>query len=602
MNCMYIWREVQGYPGFTDLMVLYRNVLVHEINFVLSPRFANINESQKAARDYEAIKNNRILIQKQIIENAKRNQVELSLIEEPLRFTQDTATAEIFLKYFQLSMETIGRDIYYAMRQPGSPYLKVIEKKEFSKAIEFFKFFPKEDADNEFVSLFTTASKQEVNKTLYFFLELFHEERYKALLKHDDMKKALESEYERAESEKRLDDAGKIAELMDDKELHFRLKTLEALLSNDAITAINYLQKIKNKERIRNSLIDAYWYEVHEGAKDIQHFRNAFGYALHGGLNEGEYKEYIQHQAIEIVEYLFSHEDLQENSLAEVETYIPYIPPRTFRNMCTGLFLQFIRENQMDKARSLKHRFKVTFGRGEYDEENKVLEYFMHLTETRGQFDLPKGEENLKTAIEVGELFELNKKELDEVAFLLFKHYVTKKHYAQARKFYVPGRKELLEFIENECQKLISKKQSRDALILVQKLNIQFPDAYIREQRAYLKELVNNQALSKDDFVRAVITEQMYDLNVIPDYIYQQFIKDCFQSPHIGTQLMVDLSQALIPRFSSCLRIRLHEHIQEMHVGNAQLAEELQKAFKPILPPTILDYFFCFLLKFLHWD
>ncbi|MCL5019164.1 MAG: hypothetical protein M1426_01625, partial [Patescibacteria group bacterium] len=109
---MYIWHEVQGYSGFTDLMVLYRNALVHEINFVLSPRFQNIHESQKAAQDYEVIKNNRTTLQKQIIESTKRHQVELILIEEPLKFTQDTVTAEIFIKYFQISMEKIGRDIY----------------------------------------------------------------------------------------------------------------------------------------------------------------------------------------------------------------------------------------------------------------------------------------------------------------------------------------------------------------------------------------------------------------------------------------------------------------------------------------------------------
>ena len=594
---MYIWRETKGRSGWDDAMVQYRNAMVKEINFVLSPSYASVNTSSAAARDYELFKKTRIQHAERIKDPVRKRQIELSLIEEPLNYTHDTATAEIFIKYFKLKHEHYGSGLYYALHQPGSAYHKIIEKREFEKAIEFLDFFPEDDAQKEFIYLFSVAAEDKLTRVVLFLLELLKGKEFRELQKNSDIQSLLKEEYKRAEEEKRIEDAAAIVALIDDKEVRFRMKAMEALLERDTLTSVEYLQKISDKSSLKNLIIDAYWNEYHAAAKEPERYRNAFLLAQNGGLTEGDYREYIEHPAEKIIEGLFSDSEMNNDRLDQADEYIPYLPEETLRDISARLFMRMIKENNTKRARIVKKRLNVRFDHGPYKSESDVMEFYARLTATKGDMDTPKGHENLEAALDVAELFDLDSEEVTRIRTLLFKHFIREKDFTRIKHYYNPHDRDILEFIDQECQRLIEHKQVGDAFTLIRKLNVKFPDDITKKRKAYLGELIRASALAREDFSKGVAFEQLYGLDVIPDYFYRRFIENCFESMHIGTQSLIDLNQFLIPHMSSCLRIQLQGRIEEMHDSNSGLASELEKAYRSILPPTFFNRVICVLLR-----
>ena len=134
---MFVWHEVQTLVGFSDEMVNYRNAMVREVNFVFSERFSRVKDDQSIAKEYELLKNRRILTYEKIPDPLKRSAVEVSLLKDIFHTALDFNSANLFVKYYGLSIEDIGRDIYFEMKEENSVYKKLLYDKLFTTALNF---------------------------------------------------------------------------------------------------------------------------------------------------------------------------------------------------------------------------------------------------------------------------------------------------------------------------------------------------------------------------------------------------------------------------------------------------------------------------------
>ena len=188
---MFKWREIQTFVGFSDSMINYRNALAREVNLVFSEQFSRQNDDPKMQKEYEMLKNKRLLNSERIDAPIKRSAVEVGMLKDIFSTTLDFKTASLFVRYLGLSIEDLGRDLYYEMKDTESIYSKLIADRLYESALKFLDFFPKSDAVNELGDILDSLIETKSYNTLPVIINIMKQPRYVQIVKDPEVKKML---------------------------------------------------------------------------------------------------------------------------------------------------------------------------------------------------------------------------------------------------------------------------------------------------------------------------------------------------------------------------------------------------------------------------
>jgi len=587
---MFQWHEVQTLVGFNQEMIIYRNAMVREISFVFSENYAKIKDDRRIEDEYVKIKTAREKAGDRILDPLKKSKVEIELLREVFDHSLDFTSAEMFIKHFGLSIEDIGKDIYYDMKSEKSPYSKYIEEEKFNIAFEFLRFFPANDSLTELDNLLKTAVKKRNNEGIVFLIDKLGLSEYKRLLKDEELAKLIDEEFDRALNEKRTDDGYIIINVLNEKEKENRLRVVNALKQNNFEDAIVNLKEVKEKKKLHDILKEYCDSEIKAGKNDINHYIRAFGLAYHGGLGEGDSKFYLEQPSGILFKFYLNKSIVTEVEMIELEKYMKHSSPRVVMNELATKLLQLIQGNDTVKAKELKERLNVQFKSGEYDNEKDVWDYFRQLTETKGIFELPKGEENLRTALDIAKIFDFRNKEVLGVKKLLCKYYIINKKYEKAKKCFIPDDPEIMELIESQITRLINTKDFINPYILKNILNIKFSKELKNTKKKKVKETIKNKNISSIDLAKTIFIDDIFELKSIPSSIYDRTFEFSLDSDEQGIKLLIDLKDPYLNRMDAVKRIKIEKKIKELMAHNIPLAEALSKAYDSVLPPTLYHW------------
>lgn len=595
---MFVWREVQTLAGFSDDMINYRNLLVREINFVFSDRFSLVKEDQRVQKEYELLKNRRMLNSEKITDPLKRSAVEVSLLKDVFHTTLDFNSALLFIRYFGLSVEDVGRDIYFEMKEEKSIYKNLIYDKLFDTAIGFLQFFPRNDALTELEDIFRKAISYKDNKAIILVVEEMKKPQFNQIIKDNDIRNLLYEEAERAESERRIEDAKKIAELLGDNELELRLRFVEALVNNEFDRAVENLKEISNKERLHKVIIEYYNEEMKKGMTDIDGYKRAFQLAYYGGFDSEEHRGFIEKPAGKLFEYYILKSKISEEDLLEAESYVEFTNRNQLLNVLSKKFLSMIESNETESVMHIKNRFGVTFTSGNYSDEKNVKETYKRLTETAGIYAIPKGEENLKTAMDIAKVFDFREKEFSHINALFCKHYIVHNMFEEAKKYFVPDNKELLELLENEMQKLIDVKHYLNAYELKKKFGIKFPRDFISRKKREIREQIRNRDIPIETVAKIIVIDDIFDLDVVSIRHYHKLLNYIKVDELTGSQILTDLKIPILSHAEGSIKVKIYQILKELSSKSPNTANIIFKTFDSILPPSIFDYIIYYIKRF----
>ena len=588
---MYIWRDIQTLVGFTDEMVTYRNSLVREINFVFSPAFQKIKEDEKIAKSHEVNVRLRESARDRINDPVRKKQVEIRIIAEALNPSPDFKAADLATKYLGFSVEDIGSGLYTELRgKKGTTYNKYIDDAEYDKALQFHHYFAEKDAFNDFKFFLKHSIVNQLNDKILYLVKKMLSSSYKNLMEDEEIKNVLELEFDRAEAEKRILDTEPIARLLGDDERFNRLRAMRALLKRDIQKAVKSLEKVEFKEKLKNIVIDCYWEEIDKGKNDIEHYENAFNLAYFGGIAKGDSIKYIEQPSARLFEYIMKKDDISDEDTEKLVLYAGYSNERDVKNILAGKFIKLIENNNTLLASKLKSMFEVTFGKGEYDEESKVLDMYDRLIETKGVSGIPKGEDNLLTALDVALIFDLGKEEVNVINSLLSRFYISEGNFEKARMYFSPNNKEEIELINNEITNYILDKNFSRIYELLGLLKVTFPIDIVQSRRFELTEKLKGEKYTADNVAVMIVIEDIYKLTVLPHYIYSKFFSFCFDKDSSGIKWLVSLHLPLKKHINPQRKIKIYRIIGKLKIRNPALAEELQQAYKSVLPPSLFDW------------
>ena len=123
------------------------------------------------------------------------------------------------------------------------------------------------------------------------------------LLTDEGFREILEREYDRAELERRIQDAQKFVDILKDPDRERRLKVVDGILHENYEQAISHLQGVKNKLALQDIVLEAYRSAMRKSETDSKMLQQAFLYALYGGFGEGDFKQYLEKAATALIEY-----------------------------------------------------------------------------------------------------------------------------------------------------------------------------------------------------------------------------------------------------------------------------------------------------------
>jgi len=587
---MFKWNEVQTLGGFTQEMTTYRNSMVREISFVFSENYAKLKEDRRIEDDYIKIKTVREKAGDRIIDPLKKSKVGLELLIEVFNQSLDFTSAEMFIKHFGLSIEDIGKDVYYEMKDEKSPYSKYISEEKYNIAFEFLRFFPLDDSLTELDLLIKLAIKNKNNEGIVFLIDKLGLSEYKKLIKDEELSKQVSDEFDRAVNEKRIDDGFMIVNVLNDTDKESRLRVITALTKNNYEDAIVNLREVKEKEKLHDVLKEYCEEEIRAGKNDIEHYVRAFALAFHGGLTKGDKKYYVEHPSGILFKHYINSSVITEVEMLEIEKYMKTAKPVIVMNELASRLLALIQGNETFRAKELKERLNIKFKTGEYDIEKEVRDYFRQLTETKGMFELPKGEENLKTAYDVAKIFNFTEKEAFGVRKLLCKYYIINKKYDKAKKHFIPEDEEILEIMESQITRLINSKDFVNPYILKRALPIKFSREFKSAKKQDVKTIIKNQNISSIDLAKAIFVDDIFELKSIPQNIYDRTFGFALDSDALGIKLLVDLKDPFLNRMDSVKRIKIDKKIKELMSHDIPLAESFAKAYGDVLPPNICHW------------
>lgn len=597
---MFVWREVNTVIGFNNEMVNLRNAIVREVNMAFSSYYQKNKDNPQVKKEYEYVCAARNRSLNLVSSKLQRAQIETQLVKECLIPHAEFQSAKLLIKYLKLPLEQVEREVYIELRAPKSMYLRKIKEGDFIFIIPFIDFFPKDDAFNELKYLMALIVDKMDFDSLVPILDMLSQDRYKKLKKDKDVKELLFREYQRAEAEKRVENAKTILPFIEDDELVNRIRVLEALQSGKYQDILDRIVKVKDKEKLWPALIDRYWKEIEFGEKDIEGFTRAIELAIHGGLVEEEHKNYVQHPAGKILEYHLTRPSPTEADYQIAAKYIDYAEKESARMLLATLFMQLIKNNETAKALQLKATFHIDFPAGAYESEVEVRDYFEQLTATHGEFDLPKGEANLITAKDVAKVFDFSEADVRHVNILLCKYYLNKKDFKKAKQYFISHEKELSELMDSLLTDFIDHKDFKAAYRMVDAMQITFDDKTKSIQRKELRGQVRHGFKSPTALARAVILEDIYDLDVIPAERYREIFILGMTNDVKGCQILIDLSIPLSRRADAFGKIKILQTVDFIRVTNDNMANALQEAYDSILPPSFIDYIIYYIRTFLH--
>ncbi len=594
---MFKWREIQTFVGFSDSMINYRNALAREVNLVFSEQFSRQNDDPKMQKEYEMLKNKRLLNSERIDAPVKRSAVEVGMLKDIFSSTLDFKTASLFVRYLGLSIEDLGKDLYFEMKAPESIYSKLIADRLYENALKFLDFFPKSDALNELGNILNSVIETKIYNTIPVIINVMKQSRYVQIVKDPEVKKMLYEQAEKAESDKRIEDARAIADLLGDTELDARLNVIEALENDEFDIAIENLKEISDKQPLYKMIIEYHNEEMKKS--DIESFIRAFELAYHGGLTSDEYKRFLEKPAGKIFEHYMLKKDADETDYLKAEKYIEFANKGNILNALSEKFLDMIEANKTSSAANLKNRFRVEFIHGRYSNEQKVILKYKNMTETSGMHGVPKGEENLRTALDMVKIFDLGEKENAHVHTLFFKHFMNNKIFKEAKKYFVPGSKEIDEMIEEELMRLINAHFYEDAYKLKDEFDIKFNKDLVNRKKREVRDTIKSSELPINLLTKEIVINDIFGLDVISGKHYNRIIDYVKADEFSGVSILTELKIPITNNADSSVKVALSHLIESLSQSSPNTANILSKTYEPILPPSFLDYIVYYVMRFL---
>ncbi len=587
---MFVWRNIDAIVDFDSNMVGCRNAIVREINYVFSPEFRNIKKDETVAKIHQTNKNLRQIVEERIDSPAKKSMVKAKLIGEALSPNPDFKTAELLIEYLDIKAKEVGKDLYYDLKMKGRSYSKYIDEQKYKEAFNFLKYFAEEDAFHELKILIEKSAEYKSYKSFSFIVEKLLSPPYNKLKDDDNLIKLLEREFDNAESERRLEDIELINRFLDDNEKWYEVKALKTLLERDYNKAIKHLSKIEDKEKLRNLIIDCYWEEIDKGKKGIAHLKNAFNLAYYGDLSEGEYEKYIKYPARILFEHYISKPNATDSDYQGAVVFAEFAENEDIKNILAKKFLLLIGENKASVAVKLKNLYNVDFSTGKYEAKEKVLEKFEGLTETKGVFEIPKGEENLHTALEMVLIFDFGKDSVKKINNLLCRFYISEGIYDKAKMYFAPDDELVLALIENEVSQFIEEKKYNRIYELLYNLKFTFTDNIIQKKKSEIDDILSVEDYTIDNLEKMIIIEGIFELDALPIYIYDKVLSFCSNNEVEGARILTELSTPLLRRADHYMNIRIYKVINDIKAKNEELSKKVEAVYTEILPPTILDW------------
>ncbi|MFC1562839.1 hypothetical protein ACFL4Z_02170, partial [candidate division KSB1 bacterium] len=374
-----------------------------------------------------------------------------------------------------------------------------------------------------------------------------------------------------------------------------KVNALKALLDRDYSKAIKHLKKIESKENIKNLIIDCYWEEIDNAKKDIKHLRNAFNLAYYGNLTEEEDKNYIIYPAGKLFEHCVSMPNATDSDYQEATVFAEFTKSDDKKNVLARKFLYLIEENNVSLAVKLKKLYNIDFSEGGYEEGEKVVEIFERLTETKGIYKIPKGEENLHTALDMALIFDFGKGTVKMINGLLCRFYLSEGKYEQAKMYFVSDDKLIIDLIVNLISEFVDEKRYNRIYELLDNIKLTFPYDIIRDKRSEITDILSDKDYTLDNFAKMVVIEDVFELNILPKYVYNKIFLYCSEVGVEGAGILVDLSIPLIRKADSLMKVRIYRIINAFKVKDDELSKKLEEIYKEILPPTLLDWIIYFL-------
>ena len=596
---MFRWAEHSTIPEYTHEMLHYRNAMVKEINFVFSDSYAKVTSDDSLHKEFEKFKDFREKTANRISSDAVRNKVWLDLMMDIFKASLDFTAADLYIKYFNIPNDAINADFYFFMKSAGSVYEQLIKDKAFRSAFEFLHFYKISDALLEFEHLLSKAIETKSDAGLLHLLDNITEGPYDKLLKDDNTRKKLEKSYDQAEQDKKVPEARKIAEVLNDSDRKKRIAALDAMMSSKHNEAIDKIKEIRDKSGFK-PIVKEYYSVVLNNAKSsnsMEHYKIAFSYAVCGNLGGNGDKRYIQEPAGKLFEHYVSKLDASEADFYEADKYKDDCDPKLVQDTVALKMLELVHKNDHGKAKHIKKRFVVEFNPGEYKAEEKIRKFFRNLTETYGQYDIPKGEENLLTALDISELFNFHKSEIEGVHVLLCKFYLMHKLFAKAKKHYLPNNRELYDLIVKQVNSFIKIRDFDGAYGVLDVIPLAYGRKEKDERTKEVIQLIEGDDTSFKDLETAIILDDIYDLKHLSNSFFHLSFEQGLNGGNAGIQFLVDMKIPFGKKINCCGKISLANTIKKLIAVDKISAELLAKSYEKYSHPDIIDYIFYFFKK-----
>ncbi len=598
---MYKWVERNTLPDYTHEMLHYRNAMVSEINFAFSDSFAKAKDDTTLQEKYENLKDFREKTANRIKRDSERAKIWLDMLLDLFRNTLDFTSADLFLKYFNIPNDAIFTDLYFIMKQPKSIYQGLVKEQALQSAFDFLQFFPQGEAIAEYGKLIHEAINHKNTEAFMSLAEHMPVTPFDRLLNDDEIVSLMKKEYERAETEKRIADAKKLSDILRDTDLINRIYALEAMMNKRSEDAINYIKAIKNTGNFKQVIKEYYSSAMKLGQENqnIDLYKTAYSYAYYGKLfSEGD-RKFLEEPAGKLFSHFISKEPLTDNDMYEAEQYIDDCNQQTLQDGVAKKVLALINNNEKKRAKHLIARFKVEFVPGEYKAEGEIREYYDNLIQTSGTLDVPKGEENLMTAMDIAEIFKFANEDIDELKFMTCRFYLVNNLIEKAKKYYNEENRELRELVVKQLMTAISTKKFKEAYDIGDNMPIKMTREIRMSKIRDIKGLTQGEDPKPDNIAMAIVIDDLFGLKKLPRSFFAQTFEFGLNGGTAGVDLLVDLSTTFKRHINACHKVELSRKIKRLLVEDKASAEVLHNAYKKYSQPDIFDFIIYLLRKIL---
>lgn len=596
---MFVWSDRTSMPDYSHEMLHYRNAMVKEINFIFSDKYNKLTSNSQLQNEFEKFKDIREKTGNRITDESVRNKIWVDLLLELFKSSLDFTAADLYIKYFFIPNDTYHIDFYFHMKETGSPYNQLIKENAFKSAFGFLHFFQISDALLEFEHLLKTAIKEKNDRGLLYLLDHIIEIPYDKLLKDDETKKMLGKYYESAEKERKIVEARKIADVLKDPDKQKRTAALDAMINNNHRDAVEQLKSIRDKKSFKPTVKEFYLQAMQKGkqSKDMDEYRIAYAYAVHGQLSENGDKNLIQEPAGKLFEYCVTKPGASEVDFYEADKYRNDCNEKLVRDAVAIKMLELIQNIDGAKAKHVKKRFMVEFKDGDYKSIETIKKHLRTLTETYGVYDVPKGEETLLTALDIAELYEFSKSEIEAVKVLLCKFFLMHKKFDKAKKYYLHHNRELYELIVKQINSFIKANDFEGAYGIITAIPLRLDRADEEEVKKTINSIAGEEESSFKDLATAITLDDIYELRELSKLFYTRTFTYGLNGGADGIQFLVDLEKPFSKHMDACSKFGLTHMLKNLIATDKISADLLNQSYGKFTHPDIFDYFAYFFKK-----